>query len=116
MPLGAAAVAHPSPKPDNFRSSAADLFLLSTVVLSRIRVTHMPSRSSEEMNSALDEERALLKYWQGEHATALAITDEPRAEQCRRFVEQCELVVAALEQARVTSGGVAKRATGPSEQ
>lgn len=57
-----------------------------------------------QCHSALDDARRLLQYWRNEHANAMAINDEQQAKQCKRLVQQCELVVAALTGAKVASG------------
>lgn len=51
-----------------------------------------------ETNEALIAAREQLLYWLAECATARELGDLARIEQCERFIEQSELVIAALVQ------------------
>jgi hypothetical protein len=46
------------------------------------------------VENALPAAREQLKYWQTELTNA---TDEQRKQQCKRFIDQCTTVIAALE-------------------
>ncbi|MES2563697.1 MAG: hypothetical protein V4637_13345 [Pseudomonadota bacterium] len=64
----------------------------------------MPTKSSASRtdpicHTALDDARALLQYWQTEQIKSVASGDQLRAAQCKSFVEHCQSVVAALEEA-----------------
>jgi hypothetical protein len=51
------------------------------------------------IKTALEAALEQVKYWDAEYVVAHVTGASQRAVQCKRFIEQCKLVIAALEDA-----------------